>query len=351
MSHECFPGGGVAPRGMAVVAVLMVVAVISVLAAALLGRQSAALRAAQAEQTWTQARWLLRGEIGRAQALLRAEGRREVAVRLDGAWHVPVTGRPLGTIEGAPARAFTEIIDEQARFNLRNLVKAGAIDPAEAGAFQRLCALVGVPAEQAAQIARRVATSLVDAEAALPGVTTAAAAASAAGSPVEVEAEVEVEVEDDTDLARRWGLAPLPPHDLTPRLRLIDDLLGAPGIAASSIERLRPFVTVLPQRTWINANTASAEVLAAWVPGLSVERARAVLKTRDQGQWFVNRGDFVRRLQMPEIDDVDVLIGITSEWFRVSTALRMTRTTLLMQALLHDDKQSLPRVVWTREGA
>lgn len=336
-----------AARGMAVVAVLMVVAVIAVLASALLGRQAATLRAAQAEQTWTQARWLLRGEIARAQAMLRAGSRREVTVRLDGDWNVPVVGRPLGTVEGAPARAFTEIADEQAKLNLRNLVKAGELDPVEANAFLRLCASVGVSAEQAGRIARRVATSLAEAETA-PAIVSAAASAPA---PVDPAGAGQGGAEPGEDLALRWGLSPLPRQDLAPRLRGIDDLAGAPGVDAGAVERLRPFVTVLPQRTWINANTASAEVIAAWVPGLSVERAREALRTRDQGQWFVNRGDFVRRLQMPEIDEVEVLIGITSEWFRVSSALRMSRTTLLMQALLHDDKQSMPRVVWLREGA
>jgi len=123
------------------------------------------------------------------------------------------------------------------------------------------------------------------------------------------------------------------------------------GVGRDSVARLRPFVTVLPQRTWINANTAKAEVLAAWVPGLELDRARALLRARDNGQWFVNRGDFANRLQMPQIDETEILIGITSQWFRVSSALQMSHTTLLMQALVHDDKEVLPQVIWLREGA
>ncbi|MGJ7583621.1 type II secretion system minor pseudopilin GspK, partial [Variovorax sp. RHLX14] len=141
---------------MAIISVLLVVAVIAVLASALLGRQTAAIRAAQTEQTLAQARWLLRGEIARAQLVLRAEAQREPATRLDGLWNRPVNGQVLGHIEGASARAFTEIIDEQSKFNLRNLVNAGQIDPVESAAFLRLCALVGVSADQADRMARRV---------------------------------------------------------------------------------------------------------------------------------------------------------------------------------------------------
>ncbi|MFT4173114.1 MAG: type II secretion system protein GspK, partial [Rhodocyclaceae bacterium] len=151
--------------------------------------------------------------------------------------------------------------------------------------------------------------------------------------------------------AEQLGLDALGGRDRAPRPRDLNDLLGQTGIDAQSVARLRPFVTVLPQRTWINANTAGPEVLAAWVPGLTLERAQALLAVRDSGQWFINRGDFAHRLQLADVDESEIFIGITSEWFRVSSALTSPRTTVLLQALLHDDKTSLPAVVWLREGA
>ncbi len=318
-------------KGMAVVSVLLVVAVIAVLAAALLGRQSAVIRAAQTEQTRAQASWLLRSEISRAQRVLRMEAQRDPATRPDGLWSRPVNGEDLGELEGAPALVFTEIADEQAKFNLRNLMDAGRIDIAESTAFLRLCALAGVSPEQAGRVARRVIFSLVEAQ---PPTNHASEDAAAAQS-----------------LAQRLGIENLPLREQAPRLRVLEDLLGTPGLSADTVARLKPYVTVLPQRTWININTATAEVLAAWVPGLSLDRARALVRTRDEGQWFINRADFANRLQMPEFAGRRLRVGISSYWFRVSSALRVPRTTLLMQALVHDDKESLPRVVWLREGA
>ncbi|WP_215796387.1 type II secretion system minor pseudopilin GspK [Paludibacterium paludis] len=318
---------------MAVISVLLIVAVIALLAAALMSRQTTAIRSALAEQSRLEGRWLLRGELGRARTVLYSEAQRTPLVRLDGSWARPIDGAVAGELDGGAARVFSEITDEQAKFNLRNLVQGGRIDPRESAAFLRLCAMLGVPAQQAGLIGRRAITSFADAEP--PSSTPEAAEPSKA-----------------IDEARRaYGIDDPGARAPAPRLRDIGDLLGTPGIDPASVERLRPYLTVLPRATWINANTAGPEVLAAWVPGLSLEHAKAMLAERDHGQWFINRGDFVNRLRMPQIDESDVRIGITSEWFRVAGALRTPRTTLLMRALLHDDKAGLPSVVWLREGA
>lgn len=320
-------------QGMAVVSVLLVVVVIAVLASALLARQTAAIRSLQAEQSRAKASWLLRGEVSRAQLLLQNEARREPATRLDGYWNKPVNGQVVGEIEGAPAYLFSEVTDEQGKFNLRNLVDHGEIDPVEYAAFVRLCVLLGVPAEQINLIARRVVLSLVEAD-----------------RRTDMQSRQRQPREEVLHAANQIGLVSLPTLDQGPRLRVIEDLLGNPSISADTIALLGPYLTVLPQRTWINANTAKAEVLAAWVPGLSIDRARALLHVRDSGQWFINRGDFANRLQMPDLDESSILIGITSQWFRLSSALKMSSTTLVMQALVHDSKESLPELVWLREG-
>lgn len=318
---------------MAVIAMLLLVAIIALLASALMARQTAAIHTTQNEQTRLQGQWLLRGEISRSQMLLRAEALRTPVTRLDGAWSRPVAGKSVGQLAGEPARIYAEVTDEQARFNLRNLIDGGDVDLHETRVFLRLCALVGVSGEQATLIARRVVESLV-------------------GAGRRADAPFSQETLRDARLAvRAIGLDALPMREQSPRLRDLNDLLGVPGIDPAAVARLQPYVTILPQRTWINANTAGPEVLAAWIPGLTLARAQAMLASRNNGQWFINRGDFARRLQMPEIDESDILIGITSQWFRLSGALRTSQRTLLLQALLYDDKASLPQVVWLREGA
>lgn len=321
------------PRGMAVVSALLIVAVIAVLAASLLGRQSSFIRTTQGEQFRVQARWLLRGEVGEAQRTLRAEAAREPTTRLDGLWNRAFSHQGAGQVAADGGRLVSEITDEQGKFNLRNLVDRGRIDPAEAEVFTRLCALVGVPAPQAQSIMRRVALSLGDAD--LPSAGTV---------PDTVRAQA-------AKVSESLGLpAELARTAQAPRLRALEDLLAVPGVDGNVLARLAPFVTVLPERTWINSNTASAEVVASGVPGLSLERARALLAARDKGQWFINRGDFTQRLRMPDQGFTELRVGITSNWFRVASVLDTVRTKFVLTALLHDDKQSLPRVVWLREG-
>lgn len=316
---------------MAVIAMLLLVAVIALLASALLARQTTALHIVQNEQTRQQGQWLLRGEISRSQTLLYQEARRTPVTRLDGRWAQPRNGEVIGQLAGAPARIFSEIADEQAKFNLRNLVDGGEVDARETAAFLRLCALLGVPRDQATLIARRVVVSLVEA------------------GPREGQFD-EQGIKEAREAAQSIGIQTLTRREQAPRLRDLSDLLAEPGIRPGSVASLQPFVTMLPQRSWINANTAGPEVLAAWVPGLSLERAKALLATRDNGQWFINRGDFTRRLQLPDIDESKMPVGITSQWFRLNGALRTPQRTLLIQALLYDDKASLPQVVWIREG-
>lgn len=320
-------------RGMAVVSALLIVAVIAALAAGLLGRQSAFIRTTQGDQSRVQARWQLRGEIGEAQRVLRAEALRDPTTRLDGLWNRPFARPAAGQVAAEGGRLVSEITDEQGKFNLRNLVGPTGVDPAEAEVFMRLCAAVGVSPPQAQSLMRRVVLSLGDALTQAPGT---------------VPDDVRVE---SAKAAARLGLpAELPPMPKAPRPRALEDLMTVSGVDGAVLARLAPFVTVLPQRTWINANTAGAELIAAGVPGLSLDRARALLAARDRGQWFVNRGDFTNRLQMPALNVDELRMGITSNWFRVASVLDTARTKFVQVALLHDDKTSMPRVMWLREG-
>src|SRR3546814_19770342 len=91
----------------------------------------------------------------------------------------------------------------------------------------------------------------------------------------------------------------------------------------------------LPANTWRNGNTASAPVLAAYVPGLSLQRAQALIAERDGGHWFINRGDFVNRLRMPELEMTSVKVGITSDWFRLRGQARSGQRRVVVDALLH----------------
>lgn len=133
-------------------------------------------------------------------------------------------------------------------------------------------------------------------------------------------------------------------------LRSIEDLRGVDGINDALISKLAPYLTVIPVTTWVNGNTATAPVLAANVPGLSLERAQALINERDAGRWFINRGDFVNRLRMPQLEISSVKVGITSDWFRLRGEARRDQRRVSLEALLHRSQDRLPQVIWSRVG-
>ncbi|MEI2418135.1 type II secretion system minor pseudopilin GspK [Orrella sp. JC864] len=324
-------------QGMAAVAALLIVAVVSVMAAGILARQAARTDSAQAEQSRVQARWLLRGGLAWAQALLEREAQRDPATRLDGAWSQPVALRPGGRSRAQFGVYRGEIIDEQGKFNLRNLEWDGEVVVSEVEAFTRLCAMLGVPAASADAIMRRVLLAI--------------ASPQRAPRPDAQDPQTQARRQAEQQVRARLGLPASLPRPRAPFPRALEDLLAVEGVDAQVIARLKPYVTILPARTWLNANTTRAEVLAAWIPGYTLERARALLGQRDQGQWFVNRGDIMNRLQMPELRNERLPIGIQSNFFLVRGVVEHQGVVMIMAALLHDDKRTTPRVVWTREGA
>ncbi|NWE73880.1 general secretion pathway protein GspK, partial [Pseudomonas gingeri] len=147
---------------------------------------------------------------------------------------------------------------------------------------------------------------------------------------------------------RGAALKPLPAT--RPMLRSLQDLRSVEGVDEQTLALLAPHVTILPANTWVNGNTATAEVLASQVPGLSPQRARGLINERDAGQWFINRGDFVNRLRMPQLIVTDIKVGITSDWFLLTGQSRGERRRVSLAALLHRSQEQMPQVIWSRVG-
>ncbi|AJO78367.1 type II secretion system minor pseudopilin GspK [Pseudomonas sp. MRSN 12121] len=314
-------------RGMAIISALLIAAVVAVIAGGMLTRQTLFTRALESEQLRVQGSWQLQGglEVGRQR--LWEDRQRDVLTRPGQAWARPIQLAALGPGSG-PFEGRLE--DEQGKFNLRNLLANDRLDPLQIENFQRLCALLGVNAAVGQRIGQRVIASYPR----LLGPEGAAPAASGLHSGRDTS----------PDAARKPLLA------RQPMLRSLDDLLGIEGVDEPLLARLAPFVTILPANTWLNGNTASAEALAATVPGLTLPRARALIAERDSGQWFINQGDFINRLRLPEVPADKVRVGITSEWFRLQGLARGERRRVRLLALLHRSEDNMPRVIWSRVG-
>nr|WP_315493067.1 type II secretion system minor pseudopilin GspK [uncultured Pseudomonas sp.] len=296
-------------RGMAIISALLIAAVVAVLAGAILTRQSVFTRSLEAEQLRVQGSWLLQGALQASRQQLWDARRKEVLTRLDQPWARPFAGVVEGRLD-----------DEQGKFNLRNLVSQQQPDVAQLQSFQRLCQLLGIDPNTSQRISQRVLASY---------------AQRAGGSDVSSLRSTSPEAAQTLLPAR------------APMLRSLDDLALEPGVQ----QRLAAYVSVLPDNTWVNGNTASAEVLSAVVPGLSLSQAQGLVAERDSGRWFINRGDFVNRLRMPQLLVDSVQVGITSEWFRWHGRARREQRRVAVEALLYRPEDRQPQVIWWRVGA
>ncbi|MFJ2279869.1 type II secretion system minor pseudopilin GspK [Pseudomonas sp. NPDC087803] len=309
-------------QGMAIISALLIAAVVAVIAAGMLTRQSVSTRALEADQQRVQGRWVLHGGLEISRQLLWDARQRDPLTRLDQPWAQRLNAQGFeGRLE-----------DEQGKFNLRNLVANERVDEAQVQAFQRLCALIGISAGLSQRISQRVIGSypyLLNAQIAENTTSKNAFDSGRATSP---------------NASRK------PQNPKLPMLRSVDDLRSVEGVNEAVIGKLAPYLTVIPATTWLNGNTATAPVLAAYVPGLSLERAQALINERDAGRWFINRGDFVNRLRMPNLELTSVKVGITSDWFRLRGEARRDQRRVSLDALLHRSEDRLPQVIWSRVG-
>lgn len=316
-------------RGMAVISALLIAAVVAVIAGGMLTRQTLFTRSLEAEQLRIQGTARLQGGLQLSRQLLWDARQRDPLTRFGQPWAKPIV-MPGSSLVDTPFEGQLE--DEQGKFNLRNLVANERVDQEQVRAFERLCEQLGVAATVRARIVERVI-------AAYPRVLNPELAD---------KAPVSNSFDSGRDTSPDASSAPLAPT--RPMLRTLQDLRGVKGVTEALLETLVPYVTILPTNTWLNGNTASAPVLAAYVPGLSLQRAQALVRERDGGHWFINRGDFVNRLRMPELEMTSVKVGITSDWFRLRGQARSGQRRVELDALLQRSQDRLPQVIWSRVG-
>jgi general secretion pathway protein K len=196
------------------------------------------------------------------------------------------------------------IQDAQARYNLRNLVSdEQQLVTAELATLERLCDVVDLPPE----VARRVALGLRASWSWKP--LNAVPTSPATGAPGNA-------ADDDAN-------RPL-------RVERLEQLTWL-GVDASTVQRLRPFVDVLPVRTPVNVNTASREVLAA-VLNIDAGSAERLVRQRQRGAYTAL--DKVRA-QLPENTPVEGnRLSVQTGFFWVSGRLRLEERVLEERSLV-----------------
>lgn len=336
-------------RGAAIITALLVVTLAVVIVSGMLWRQQVEIRAVENQRLKAQATWIARAGIDWARLILRDDQRRTGAVdHLGEIWAVPIQETKLSDFLGSSLRTDTageesylsgRIFDAQARFNLMNLLKA-----------QTLGARTIITGRDKDAIkAYGLLLQSLNVDPSLANITATYLAQMLGGFQSIEGMQGGQQGGEDSGGGGGGGNSNGP--------RPLDDvasLLTIPGYTADMIAKLRPYVVVLPTRTQINANTASAEVLAAVIPNLSLDRARSLVQARDRA-YFRNIGDVTNQLRgiAPGVDTTAAanLLDVQTHYFLVYGMARHERARIGEVALVSRGdpvNNNATRIVWVR---
>ena len=269
--------------GAALLTAMLTVALVATMAATALWQQWRSVEVEAAERARVQALWVLTGALDWSRLILREDGRSGGADHLGEPWAVPLEEARLSsflaagkdnTVDNAESlqQVFLSgrISDLQARMNVLNLVelvsKAGPAPPAGTDAAPATPAARAGDQPPGAEMTAKVSESDLQASARLferlglqPGELTALAE----------NLRFALDASAASGAAARAPLLP----------QRVDQLVWL-GLSPRSLALLRPHITLLPVRTPVNVNTASAVVLSASIPKLDMAQAQRMVSAR-----------------------------------------------------------------------
>lgn len=300
--------------GAALLTAMIIVTLVSTLAAAMVWQQYRAVQVEAAERARTQSALILQGALDWARLILREDARANVSDPVDHlgeVWATPLAEARLSTFlaadranadEGPEAFLSGSIADAQSRYNLRNLVSTDEKTRAlELRAFERICDSVGVPADTASALAAKL---------------------NLAFGPRTPEQG-----------------APLAPQDI--------EQLTWLGLSADSLRRLRPLVTLLPMATPLNLNTAPRELLASVFEGMDLASAERMVRAR-QDKPFHRLEDLLPLVSATAVID-STRSSFSSRFFEIKGRLRLDERSLEERSLVRRDGLTVVTVSMRRD--
>jgi general secretion pathway protein K len=304
------PKGEGEQRGLAAVTAILVVAVAASAAALMLAQQSAMLDQTMLVASRAQADLYARAGLDWARGVLLEDARTRGAVdSLDEPWAQPIAALPVerAVVSGS-------IADEQAKFNLNNLVKGSNRSDADVNAFRRLLASLGLAPDLADAVVDWIDTD--------DDLTSGAGAENAYY----------------LSLKKPYRAANQP-------MVQVEELYRVRGFDAAAVARLRPYVTALPgEHTTVNVNTASDLVLAALLQDVPKEKiAKLVIQRRTQP--LKSKQEIAAWAAPAAVpDDLDV----KSSFFSVYVLVAQDEVELASDALVQRAQNGVAAIIWRR---
>jgi general secretion pathway protein K len=304
-----------AQKGAALLVAMLTVALIATLASAALWQQWRQVEIESAERGRSQTAWMMNGALDWTRLILREDALAPQSSGVDHLgepWALPVQESKLSTFlsqdqqwrEG-DAEVFLSghITDAQSRLNLRNLLANGQVSKPELTAWARLFERLNLPPSQLESLARQWALAQ-------------------SGEPPSASKAV--------------TNAPLVPQRTAQLVWL--------GLSPATVLALEPFVTVLPEPTPLNLNTAPAEVLVASLPGLDLASARQLVSLRERSPWRTL--EEARQALGPLAKAIDnTRHSVQSNYFEVHGRMRIDQVVQQERALVKREGQQV-RMLW-----
>lgn len=267
--------------GVALITVLLVVALVTVICAALIMRQQLAIRSIGNQLLVRQAQYYAEGGELLAKALLRRDLKAGRTDYLGEPWANPQLSFPLD--EGGELRLHIE--DLSGRFNLNALADTGEMGNLALQRFQRLLLIL-----QVRPVYAELLRDWLDTDQDPIGPNGAEDALYLLADP-----------------AYRTGPG---------QIAEVSELRLLLGMTESEYQRLAPYVTALPSNVGINVNTASAQVLACLGDGIAPASLQSLIEGRIK-TGFQDVGSFAQQLSAFGVSDQG--LSVASEYFRVTT--------------------------------
>ena len=334
VTHLQVPALGTLPKtscsqiGAALLSAMLTVTLVATFASAALWQQFRSLEVETAERGRVQSALILTGALDWARLILREDARSGGADHLAEPWAVPLEEARLSSflaVDGAASdtdqNAFLSgtITDMQSRLNIANLVDGTARSELEFKKFQRLFDLLDLPPQAMAGLADNF---IETAKTNFAGSPTAGAAAAGAAT-----------VSNITDF--------LMPQRV--------EQLAWLGLDARTLAALEPHITLLPNRTPVNLNTASALVIAASLPGMDLADAQKIVTARSR-RHFASLAEANQILGNAALSFNDGAHSVASRYFEVRGELRLEQLTVFERSLVRRDGLAVS-ALWRVRGA
>ena len=333
--------------GAALLSAMLTVTLVATFAAAALWQQWRSVEVETAERARVQSAWILTGALDWSRLILREDGRAGGADHLAEPWAVPLNEARLSSFLAVDKNASEtereaflsgQVIDLQGKLNVNNLLEGNSLSAAALTSFSRLFELQGLPKEQLLTLASSLLEAVRDPApsgagaapnpTAAPPSTGASAPASTGTPPTPVTAPVVT------------ALSPLMPERV--------EQLTWLGLPRETLAVLMPYITLLPQRTAVNLNTASAEVIYASTPGLDMANAQRLVAARDR-KHFSTLAEANQQIGGTEVKFNDAQHAVATRFFEVTGQLRLDQTLVQERSVLQRDGLQV-RTLWRDRG-